>query len=77
MSDNGEGLSKDSINQLFDRFYTGEGKIQDARRGVGLGLAICKSIVNAHGGKIEALNNKLGGAVFRFTLPIESKEIEI
>ena len=39
------------------------------KRGIGLGLAICKSIIEAHGGSMEALNNSSGGATFRFSLP--------
>ncbi|WZL72015.1 sensor histidine kinase KdpD [Clostridiaceae bacterium 35-E11] len=71
VSDNGEGLPPDSIDHIFDRFFVPENKLVDSRRGVGLGLAICKSIVEAHGGKIEAQNKRNGGAMFRFSLPLE------
>ncbi|MBB6214179.1 two-component system sensor histidine kinase KdpD [Anaerosolibacter carboniphilus] len=70
VSDNGEGLPQDSIKHIFDRFYTLENGSKDSRRGIGLGLAICKSIVEAHGGEIEAQNKKEGGALFRFSLPL-------
>ncbi|MTI56568.1 sensor histidine kinase [Geosporobacter ferrireducens] len=71
VSDNGEGVPEDSIKHIFNRFYTSESSSRDSRRGIGLGLAICKSIVEAHGGKIEAHNKKEGGARFRFSLPLD------
>ena len=49
-------------------FYTANNERGDGRRGLGLGLSLCKSIITAHGGKIEALNNDPHGTVFRFTL---------
>ena len=52
-----------------------EVKYQIQGRGVGLGLAICKSIVEAHGGKIKAINKKGGGAIFRFNIPKEINEV--
>lgn len=47
----------------------------DSRRSIGLGLSLCRSIVEAHGGVIEARDNHPHGAVFRFTLPAEEIEI--
>lgn len=67
--DNGPGISEDILPHIFDRFFTNGDKITDSRRGVGLGLAICKSIVEAHGGKISAYNRE--GAIFRFNIPKE------
>lgn len=67
--DNGTGISEEILPNIFDRFFTDGSKISDSRRGVGLGLAICKSIVEAHGGKIAAFNKKDNGAVFRFNIP--------
>ena len=52
-------------------FYTADIGKADSRRGLGLGLSLCKSIVDAHGGKISVSNNKPHGAVFTFTLPLE------
>lgn len=72
VTDSGMGISEDIIVHIFDRFFTNGDKISDSRRGVGLGLAICKSIVEAHGGSIAAYNRNDGkGAIFRFNIPKE------
>lgn len=74
--DNGKGIPEKILPYIFDRFFTNGSKISDSRRGIGLGLAICKSIVELHGGKITAYNKKEGGAVFKFNIPREKgKEI--
>ena len=70
IADNGEGLSQESKEKIFDMFYTANTKQADSRRSLGLGLALCKSIVIAHGGEISVLDNPPHGTVFRFTLPI-------
>lgn len=70
VKDNGPGIAKVEIGNLFNRFYT-SGEITDhGRRGIGLGLEICKAIVEAHNGTIRAYNNESGGATFEFTLPL-------
>ena len=71
ISDNGPGINKEDIKHLFEIFYKGNKNNPDSRRGVGLGLSICKSIILAHGGEIKAKNNKVGGATFIFTLPVD------
>src|ERR671910_2620197 len=66
VKDTGEGISKNILLKLFSKFTT-----SDSNTGTGLGLYICKNIVEAHGGKIWAENNSDGkGTTFRFTLPI-------
>jgi len=70
ISDNGNGISAKNKNYVFDMFFTAQGNKGDSRRGLGLGLALCKSIVNAHGGEIVVYDNKPQGTVFEFTLPI-------
>ncbi len=72
--DNGKGISEEILPYIFDRFFTNGSKVSDSRRGVGLGLAICKSIVELHGGKITAHNRKEGGAVFKFNIPKEKRK---
>ena len=69
VSDNGKGIPEEDIPTIFDRFYTKTKGNCLEKRGIGLGLAICKSIIEAHGGYMEALNNSSGGATFRFSLP--------
>ena len=66
--DNGGGIKKSSLNKIFEDFYSLTKK-QDHARSNGLGLSICRAIVEAHGGKIYALNNDIGGATFCFDIP--------
>ncbi len=74
VADHGPGLRTGDEERVFDKFY----RAQPASvRGVGLGLTICRGIVQAHGGRIWAENRPEGGAVFRFTLPLESEPPEV
>ncbi len=75
IADNGPGISDESKPKIFDMFYTDENAVVDSRRGLGFGLALCKSIINAHGGTISVLDNKSKGAIFRFTIPAEEVAI--
>lgn len=76
IADDGPGISDEAKVHLFDMFYTaGIGKA-DSRRGLGLGLSLCQSIVEAHGGEIFVENNKPHGAVFSFTLPLEEVNLD-
>lgn len=68
VEDRGPGIVPDEINKLFEKFYRGRGL--QSERGLGLGLAICRSIIQAHGGRIWAENRENGGARFVFTLPL-------
>lgn len=69
VADRGSGIREEDLPHIFQMFYTTAGKSPDSVRGVGLGLAICQSIVEAHGGTIWAENREGGGAAFTFTLP--------
>ena len=72
--DDGPGIDEKDIPHLFDRFFTKGESRADSRRGIGLGLSISKSIVNAHGGEIKAFNAYPKGAVFSFSLPLKILE---
>lgn len=71
IADDGNGISDEAKARVFDMFYSGENKIADSRRNCGIGLSLCRSIINAHGGEITVSDNKPHGAVFTFTLPAE------
>ena len=72
VADNGPGIPDIDKPRIFDMFYTSSSnKPVDARRSLGLGLSLCKSIVNAHGGDISVADNMPHGTVVRFTLPAE------
>lgn len=66
--DNGAGIPKKEQKRIFDMFYTSEMKSVDGRRGLGLGLALCRSIVHAHGGTIQVSDAEPHGTCFTFTL---------
>jgi two-component system sensor histidine kinase KdpD len=70
ITDDGPGLPAGQESRVFEKFYRGNVAATDSRRGVGLGLAICKAIVVAHGGEITAANHLTRGAEFVIRLPI-------
>ena len=70
IADNGAGIPDELKERVFDMFYTGANKLADSRRGIGLGLSLCKSIISVHGGEIFVKDNVPSGAIFTFTLPI-------
>jgi len=69
VADRGPGLIPGDEELVFEKFYQAS---EGSARGVGLGLTICRSIIEAHGGHIWAANRPGGGATFRFTLPLEA-----
>lgn len=66
--DSGQGIPDEDIKKIFQPFYTTKSD------GMGMGLAITRSIINAHKGQLSATNNKQGGTTFCFTLPVDKKE---
>ncbi len=76
--DNGAGLDADSLKHIFDRFYQGHNARQLNIRGTGIGLNLCKMIVDMHHGTIEAKNRTDGqqGALFIVTLPLGNAHLK-
>jgi two-component system sensor histidine kinase KdpD len=71
IADRGPGIPDGEERRIFDKFY----RLDPARAGgVGLGLTICRGIIEAHGGRIWAENRAGGGALFRFALPLEEHQ---
>jgi C4-dicarboxylate-specific signal transduction histidine kinase len=70
VQDTGPGLDPADLDRLFQSFYTTK------PHGIGMGLAISRSIVEAHGGRLSAAPNQPHGAMFRFTLPVDEKSSE-
>jgi two-component system sensor histidine kinase KdpD len=68
VGDRGAGLAPGETERVFDKFY--RGATAPGPSGAGLGLAIVRGIVEAHGGRVAAENRPEGGAVFRITLPL-------
>src|SRR5208282_4465587 len=64
--DTGPGIHPEHIERVFEAFYTTKSS------GVGMGLSICRSIIEAHGGRLWADANEPRGAIFQFTLPSNS-----
>jgi len=69
IADTGKGIADIEKTRVFEMFFTGSNTIADSRRSIGLGLFLCKSIIQAHGGEICLLDNQPKGCIFRFTLP--------
>jgi C4-dicarboxylate-specific signal transduction histidine kinase len=70
VADRGVGLKEQLLERIFEPFYTTK------HSGMGIGLALCRSIIEAHGGDLSATSNKLGGATFRFRLPVHGNHVE-
>jgi signal transduction histidine kinase len=65
VEDSGTGIDVNDVDRLFEPLYTTKAE------GLGMGLAIVRTIVDAHGGRLRASNNASGGATFQFTLPVD------
>ncbi|MBM6926101.1 DUF4118 domain-containing protein [Pseudoflavonifractor phocaeensis] len=75
IADNGPGISDQAKPHIFDMFYSASNQIADSRRSMGLGLALCKSIVNAHGGEIMVTDHLPHGSIFTFSVPAGEVEL--
>ncbi len=71
VSDSGEGMAEEVASHIFDRFYKEKGS-----KGLGLGLAITKALVEAHGGRIWVETALSKGTTFSFTLPLVSSNTQ-
>ena len=70
VSDHGTGISDEEKEKVFDMFYTGGSRSSDSRRSLGLGLALCRSIITSHSGSVSVSDNIPNGTIVSFTLPI-------
>jgi len=71
ISDNGKGMKPEILDKIFEPFFT----TKEAGKGTGLGLHICYTIIQDHGGRIRAENNAEGGAAFFIDIPVEAEEV--
>ena len=69
MADRGPGVASGDEERVFEKFF----RAREGQGGVGLGLTICRGIATAHGGRMTVENRPGGGAIFRFTLPIQGE----
>ncbi len=75
VADAGPGIPDEYIERIFDKFYRVSGAKQRGTMGTGLGLAVCRGLIEAHGGRIWAENRQGGGAIFQFTLPLAKTKV--
>ena len=68
--DHGRGLPRADLDRVFDKFYRSDGSDAQTAYGYGLGLYVCRRLIETHGGRIWAENAADGGAIFSFTLPV-------
>jgi two-component system sensor histidine kinase KdpD len=77
VGDRGPGIEKAERERVFEKFYRSPAVRSDRGRGAGMGLAICRAIVTAHGGRIWVEPRDGGGACFKFVLPVEGVPPEV
>ena len=75
VADNGPGIPDGEKERVFEMFYSGSGNGPENRRSVGMGLSLCRAIVQAHGGEILLRDNSPSGAAFTFTLPLSEVDV--
>jgi len=76
VTDNGPGIAPDEIDRVFDKFYRSPSVTESGTPGTGMGLAIARGIINAHGGRVWAESARRRGTVFTLAIPVESKFAE-
>jgi len=76
VADNGCGIRTDRLDSLFRGYSSREKEADGSKRGAGIGLSVCATIIKAHGGTITAENARTGGAAFRFALALEEDVYE-
>ena len=74
VEDNGIGINPEKADKLFQKFYQIDTGPTRKHAGTGLGLVICRGIIEAHGGKIWVDNTRRIGAAIKFTLPVSGQE---
>lgn len=74
IADRGPGLAGQELDKVFSLFYQGSAAAGRKRKGHGIGLSLCRAIVQVHGGSIRAENRDGGGAVFRIVLPVPPEQ---
>lgn len=74
VADNGYGIPENELDLIFERFFRSSQNSSAEKRGLGLGLAICKSIAKAHGGSLSVFNNSNNGATFKLELAVEREK---
>ena len=75
VADSGDGISDAAKPHVFEMFFSGENSIADGRRSLGLGLALCRSVLEAHDGEITLTDNVPHGCVFTFSIPVGEADI--
>ena len=76
MTDNGPGISSGDLAKIFDKFYRGAGADHVTVPGSGLGLYICRSLIEAHGGRVWARSTEGQGTTVGFWLPAHADAVE-
>lgn len=76
VKDTGSGIPEEDLNRIFNRFYQSQNQVKYpvyGQAGTGIGLYLCKRIVQMHGGEIKAFNNRHAGCSFRILLPLQQE----
>ena len=75
--DTGPGVSDEDLDRIFDKFYRTDSSDSQNSYGYGLGLYVCRQLVEAQGGRIWAENNPDGGLIFSFSLPVYQEQYDL